>query len=117
VRVGMMLENPHEPERQFPQEGTARTASLLGGGCAQLSRSDRVLVCGRSGARLSGTWARQGSASPLRALDPPGTFPMLLQLPERRQEWFDSGLAHQPFISHRQSAASSRRPVRLRRFP
>ena len=38
---------------------------------------------------------------PLRRCAPltrPAPFPMLLQLPERRQEWFDSGLAHQTFI-------------------
>ena len=36
------------------------------------------LICRRSGSRFSvSAWARQGSASPLRALDPPGALPML----------------------------------------
>ena len=36
------------------------------------------LICRRSGSQFSGcAWARQGSASPLRALDPPGALPML----------------------------------------
>ena len=54
------------------------SAAVPAGVAVQLSRSDRVLVCGRSGSRLFGSaWARQGSASPLRALDPPGALPML----------------------------------------
>ena len=52
------------------------------------------------GARRAG----QGSASPLRALDPPVALPMLLQLPERRHERFDSWLAHADLLQRFQTA-------------
>jgi hypothetical protein len=60
-----------------------RTAKLLRfcrdfpAGVRPTSSSESRLVCRRSGSQFSGrAWAGQGSASPLRALDPPGALPM-----------------------------------------
>ena len=59
VRAGMLFENPHGRERQFSfrkeQPELLRFCAGSRKCCAQLSRSDRLLVCSRSGSRLSGS--------------------------------------------------------------
>jgi len=103
--VGMLCEDPGERQPEFLRRTNSRVASLrprFSRGCASLlSRSESRLVCRRSGSQFSGrAWARQGSASPLRALDPPGALPDASQLPERRaRARFDSWLAHQPSLT------------------
>jgi hypothetical protein len=80
ARVGILSENPHGRERQFPPGRNSKKCFASGAVLASAAPNfPRVIAsgfCGRSGSQFSGSaWARQGSASPLRALDPPGALP------------------------------------------
>ena len=98
VRVEMLPENPHDVSQHLLQQGTASLPRFCRGSPAGVAPNlPGVITSGlpslRSPIFREHDGRVKGPLRRLRALDPPVALPMLLQLPERRHERFDSWLA------------------------